>query len=207
MITYSKTFCWSSMIIGHYYNPCFYLWIFPWGMWCYSIQSVTFFRRKFCVCNNGGGWILPGELSSLTPPPPTPPPSPVNCPCHLRNQNFLSREGDIHVHAPPIYGRSVRRRKIINEMVANIPVRSLMGENFPRRTSLEPLYMASLDVESLFTNIPLEETIKNCVNDLFSNNFYSGKLSRKHLYDLLKSLLKLIATTESSFIFDNKLYK
>ena len=64
------------------------------------------------------------------------------------------------------------------------------------------LYMASLDVESLFANIPLEETIKNCVNDLFSNNFYSGKLSRKDLYELLK-----LAATESSFIFDNKLYK
>ena len=54
-------------------------------------------------------------------------------------------------------------------------------------------YMASVDVESLFTNISLEETIKNCVNDLFSNNFYSGKLSRKDLYDLLE-----LATTESS---------
>ena len=64
------------------------------------------------------------------------------------------------------------------------------------------LYMASLDVESLFTNIPLEETIKNCVNDLFSNNFYSGKLSRKGLYELLK-----LSTTESSFIFDNKVSK
>ena len=62
--------------------------------------------------------------------------------------------------------------------------------------------MASLDIESLFTNIPLEETTKNCVNDLFSSNVYSGKLSRKDLYDLLK-----VATTESSFIFDNKLYK
>ena len=41
------------------------------------------------------------------------------------------------------------------------------------------LYMASLDVQSLFTNIPLEETIKNCVKDLLSNNCYSGKLSRK----------------------------
>ena len=64
------------------------------------------------------------------------------------------------------------------------------------------LYMASLDVESLFTNIPLEETIMNYVNDLFSNNFYGGKLSRKDLHNLVK-----IATTESSFIFDNKLYK
>ena len=64
------------------------------------------------------------------------------------------------------------------------------------------LYMASLDVESLFTNIPLEETINKCVNHLFYNSFYNGKLSTKDLYDLLK-----LATTESSFIFDNKLYK
>ena len=64
------------------------------------------------------------------------------------------------------------------------------------------LYIASLDIESLFTNISLEETIKNCVSDLFSNTFYSGKLSRKELYELLK-----LETTESSFIFDNKLHK
>ena len=64
------------------------------------------------------------------------------------------------------------------------------------------LYVASLDVESLFTNIPLEESFKNCVNDLFFNNFYSGKLSRKDWYELLK-----LAATESSFIFDNILYK
>ena len=64
------------------------------------------------------------------------------------------------------------------------------------------LYMACLDIESLFANMPLEETMKNCVKDLFSNNFYSGKLSIKNLYYLLK-----LATTESSFIFDNKLYR
>ena len=64
------------------------------------------------------------------------------------------------------------------------------------------LYMASLDIESSFTNIPLEETNKNCVNYLFSNNFPSGKLCRKGLYELLK-----LATTKSSFIFHNKFYK
>ena len=63
------------------------------------------------------------------------------------------------------------------------------------------LYMTSLDVELLFTNIHLEETIENCANDLSSNNFYSGKLNRKDLQDLLK-----LATTES-FIFDGKLHK
>ena len=40
------------------------------------------------------------------------------------------------------------------------------------------------------------------MNDLFSNNFNSGKLGRKELYKLLK-----LATTESSFIFDNNFYK
>ena len=64
------------------------------------------------------------------------------------------------------------------------------------------IYMAITVVESLFTNMPLEETIKNCVNDFFSNDLYGGKLSRQDLYDLLK-----LATTESSFIFDTKLYK
>ena len=54
----------------------------------------------------------------------------------------------------------------------------------------------------LFTSILLEETIKNCVNDLFFNNFYSCKLTRSDLYDLLK-----LATTKSSFIFESKLYK
>ena len=60
------------------------------------------------------------------------------------------------------------------------------------------LYMASLDVESLFTNITLEETIQSYDHDLFSNNFYNCKLSRKDLYDLFK-----LVTCESCFIFDN----
>ena len=64
------------------------------------------------------------------------------------------------------------------------------------------LFMASLDVESLFTNIPVDETIKNAVDDLFSSNMYRGKLSKSELYYLLK-----LATSESSFIFDNILYK
>ena len=57
--------------------------------------------------------------------------------------------------------------------------------------------MASLDVELLFTNIPIDETIKNAVEDLLSNNMYQGRLSKSELYYLLK-----LATSESSFIFD-----
>ena len=40
------------------------------------------------------------------------------------------------------------------------------------------------------------------MNNFFSNNFQSGKLSRKDLYFSLK-----LATNELSFSFDNKLYK
>ena len=64
------------------------------------------------------------------------------------------------------------------------------------------LFMDSLDVELLFTNIPIDETIKNAVDDLFSSNMYRGKLSNSKLYYLLK-----LAMSESSFIFDNVLYK
>ena len=54
------------------------------------------------------------------------------------------------------------------------------------------LFMANLDVESLFTNIPIDETIKNAVDDLFSSNMYRGKLSKSEFCYLLK-----LATSES----------
>ena len=57
-------------------------------------------------------------------------------------------------------------------------------------------FMVSLDVESLFTNIPLKETINNCVNDLRNKDLYNGKLNKSDLFKLLKT-----ANSESSFIF------
>ena len=41
--------------------------------------------------------------------------------------------------------------------------------------------MTSLDVESLFTNISIDETIKNAVEYLLSNNMYQGKFSKSEL--------------------------
>ena len=64
------------------------------------------------------------------------------------------------------------------------------------------LYMASLDFKSLFTDIPLYETINNCVSDLQNKNLYNGKRSKRDLFKLLET-----ATSESSFIFDYLLYK
>ena len=62
--------------------------------------------------------------------------------------------------------------------------------------------MASLHVESLFTNIPLEETIENCVNDLFFNKSAIANLTKQNVCDLLPTAAK-----EPFFIFNNSLYR
>ena len=62
--------------------------------------------------------------------------------------------------------------------------------------------MASLDAESLFTNIPLKGTKNNYVSDLQNKNLYNGRLNKSDLFKLLET-----ATSESSFIFDSLLYK
>ena len=61
--------------------------------------------------------------------------------------------------------------------------------------------MASLDVESLFINIPLEETIENCINNLFFDESKINNLTKHDVFDLLSRAAK-----ESFFIFDNRLY-
>ena len=60
----------------------------------------------------------------------------------------------------------------------------------------------SYDVESLFTNIPLQETIEHILEEIYVNNKLSpicSKLVFKRL------LLKL--TTECTFVFNNKFYR
>ena len=45
--------------------------------------------------------------------------------------------------------------------------------------------MASLDIESLFNNIPLDETVGNCINDLFCNNDTVRNLIKEDLKEVL----------------------
>ena len=59
--------------------------------------------------------------------------------------------------------------------------------------------IASLDVESLFTNIPLEETIDNIINNLFLTTDKIHNFEREEL----KQLLTFVAY-ESFFIFDGE---
>ena len=40
------------------------------------------------------------------------------------------------------------------------------------------LYMASLDVDSLFTNIPLDETINICIDSLYKDDDNTPKIPK-----------------------------
>ena len=64
------------------------------------------------------------------------------------------------------------------------------------------LSMGSLDIDSLFTNIPLDETIDICINQLFANADTVEGFTRSELKQLL-----CLATKESYFIFNSLLYK
>ena len=64
------------------------------------------------------------------------------------------------------------------------------------------LYMASLDVESLFTNIPLEETINISCDSLFSNEAKINNFNRNDFEKLFRMALQ-----NNFFNFDGKIYK
>ena len=62
-------------------------------------------------------------------------------------------------------------------------------------------FMASLDVDSLFTNVLLDETIKICIDELFKSDMTVSCLNKKEMFEMLSLTLK-----ESIILFDNKYY-
>ena len=62
--------------------------------------------------------------------------------------------------------------------------------------------MGSLDVDSLFTNIPLEETINICTESIYDQNDSVEGLNKSEFKELL-----FLATKEPYFIFNEILYK
>ena len=62
--------------------------------------------------------------------------------------------------------------------------------------------MASLDVKSLFTNIPLNEVIHICVDDLFCDTNTIHNLDRNYMRELLT-----VAAYEWFFIFGQVVYR
>ena len=73
-------------------------------------------------------------------------------------------------------------------------VDELLNVNLPK-----DFVMASFDIDSLFTNVPLLETIRIILDKVNEGEFYG--LTKNILGDLLK-----FATSESLFLFDNVMY-
>ena len=63
-------------------------------------------------------------------------------------------------------------------------------------------FMATLDITSLFTNIPLDETIKICLNGSFKKKHCVSNLDQANFEKPL-----WLTTKESFFIFDKTFYK
>ena len=63
------------------------------------------------------------------------------------------------------------------------------------------LFMASLDVDSLFTNVPLDETIEICVNELFKSSQTVSGLNKQQVLEMLS-----LTTKENVILFDLKYY-
>ena len=62
--------------------------------------------------------------------------------------------------------------------------------------------MASLDVESLFTIIPLEESIKICCDSFYKNQELLSNISKNQFEKLLRAAL-----SNNFFLFDCIIYQ
>ena len=63
------------------------------------------------------------------------------------------------------------------------------------------LFMASLDVDFLFTNVLLDETIEICVNKLFKFSQTVSGLNKQQVLEMLS-----LITKENVILFDQKYY-
>ena len=61
------------------------------------------------------------------------------------------------------------------------------------------LFMASFDIASLFTNLPLDETIKICVKKIFGR--------KKTFKGMFKIEFKTLATNNTLILFNGKYYE
>ena len=89
--------------------------------------------------------------------------------------------GSSKIHEPLVNGFPKLRPILSALNTGFVPLlRHLTSNQFTLKDSFEfakiickqdtGLFMASLDVDSLFINVPFEETINICVNELFKSN-------------------------------------
>ena len=75
-----------------------------------------------------------------------------------------------------------------------------MQSSFIKNANLSRKFLVSYDVTSLFTNIPLQETIDITINLIFNHN-PNINITKKELKELF-----LFATSQTHFIFNSKFY-
>ena len=109
----------------------------------------------------------------------------------------------VHLHGTPTYKLAKFLLKFLTPSAAN-KFTVIDSFHFAEEICQQDsnLHMASLDVDSLFTNIPLEETIDICVDNLYSDNENPPNIPKHNFRNLLN-----IATKETFFMFNNKYYK
>ena len=69
-------------------------------------------------------------------------------------------------------------------------------------TDLDQTFLCSFDISSLFTNIPLGETIQICADSLYESNLTPPIMDKNVFIELMN-----ISTTSVEFGFNNKMYK
>ena len=81
---------------------------------------------------------------------------------------------------------------------------SVTFANFIQNYNLEPAktFLCSFDISSLFTNVPLDETIGLCADALYRGHFDCSPFPE----DIFKELM-LIAKQRVEFSFNNQMYK
>ena len=75
-------------------------------------------------------------------------------------------------------------------------------EQFPKE-NIQEMYMCSFDIVSLFTNIPLSETIQICLDSLYRDE----EMKKPRMPEALLKKMLMKATTEVQFSFDGKMYR
>ena len=109
----------------------------------------------------------------------------------------------VHLHGTPTYKLAKFLLKFLTPSAAN-EFTVIDSFHFAEEICQQDsnLHMTSLDVYSLFTNIPLEETINICVGNLYNDNENPPNIPKHGFHNLLN-----IATKETFFMFSNKCYK
>ena len=69
-------------------------------------------------------------------------------------------------------------------------------------TDSDQTFLCSFDMSSLFTNIPLRETIQTCADSLYESNLTPAIMDKDVFMEFMN-----VATTSVEFSFNNKMYK